>query len=152
MVAKKRREENELIDQCMTSIYQAAGKAEYLKGILEHASDYYKRQRDRLKIITSVVELSGISNSWFDFKDKTVASIEGTIRSHNTPKPVVDPEPDPQPPKPAVVKPKKVRPIDRRIAFPVRVLASKQDVDEYLEQIRKKLLAELEQVDEIRIK
>ena len=152
MVEEKRREENEIINQCMTSIYQAAGKAEYLKGILEHASDYYKRQRDRLKLITSVVELSGISNSWFDFKDKTVASIEGTIRSHNTPKPVVGPDPKPQPPKPVDVTPKKVRPLDRRIAFPVKVLASEQDIDEYLEQVRKKLLAELEQVDEIRIK
>ena len=81
-----------------------------------------------------------------------MASIEGTIRSHEMPKPVVEPDPKPQPPKPVEEKPKKVRPLDRRIAFPVKVLASEQDIDEYLEQVRKKLLAELEQVDEISIK
>ena len=65
---------------------------------------------------------------------------------------MVGPDPKPQPPKPVDVTPKKVRPLDRRIAFPVKVLASKEDIDEYLEQVRKKLLAELEQVDEISIK
>lgn len=149
MLEKKRRENNDIITECMKSIYDVADEREYVKEQVSYASDHYQKERQRIGSIQSVVELSGISNSWFDYKDRMVDSIQRTIDHHEHPEPVV---PEPPKPDPKTQPKKKTTSVDRRLLCPTRQLTSDAQIDAYVETIRKELHKRFEGVDVIFIK
>ena len=87
---------------------------------------------------------------FFQYKDSMVGKIETALEP---PKPV-------EPPKPPVSNggtvppaPKKIiRPYNRSIIFPAKRLETTEDVDTYVEQMRKQLMKLLENCDGIQLK
>ena len=160
MLDAKRREYNDIITDCMNAIYAVAGSYEYLKPQVTYISDHYKEERRRIQDIHSLVALSGISNTWFEYKDKMVASLQNAIEHHEHPEKkesassastgsyttsgqgsaskVAETQPQ---------KKKIVNTIDRRILCPTKQLISEDQIDKYVEEIRTELKQRLKKAD-----
>ncbi len=146
----KREELNDVIVQCMGAIHQASKgdfKARYL---IDKADTYFSQQKEKVRSYQSLALLDGLIPPMLQYKDSMVGKIETALEP---PKPV-------EPPKPPVSNggtvppaPKKIiRPYNRSIIFPAKRLETTEDVDTYVEQMRKQLMKLLENCDGIQLK
>ena len=160
MLQTVRQEDCEIINQCMENIHEAAGKVEYVKEQVEAANGYYLRQRQAIQEKATVIELKGVAQTLLDKQSSFVRGITDTIHNHEEkikraadnasgkPSPTKKPDKSPTPPQ----KPPKVKVVARQTTFMPTTLRSKADIDVYLDRARKKLEAQLANVDEIQLK
>lgn len=160
MLQTVRQEDCEIINQCMENIHEAAGKVEYVKEQVEAANGYYLRQRQAIQEKATVIELKGVAQTLLDKQSSFVRGITDTIHNHEEkikraadnasgkPSPTKKPDKSPTPPP----KPPKVKVVARQTTFMPTTLRSKADIDVYLDRARKKLEAQLTDVDEIQLK
>ena len=160
MLQTVRQEDCEIINQCMENIHEAAGKVEYVKEQVEAANGYYLRQRQAIQEKATVIELKGVAQTLLDKQSSFVRGITDTIHNHEEkikraadnasgkPSPTKKPDKSPTPPP----KPPKVKVVARQTTFMPTTLRSKADIDVYLDRARKKLEAQLADVDEIQLK
>lgn len=160
MLQTVRQEDCEIINQCMENIYEAAGKVGYVKEQVEAANGYYLRQRQSLQEKATIIELKGVAQTLLEKQSSFVRGITDTIHNHEEkikraadnasgkPSPTKKPAKSPTPPP----KPPKVKVVARQTTFMPTTLRSKTDIDVYLDRARKKLEAQLADVDEIQLK
>lgn len=160
MLQTVRQEDCEIINQCMENIHEAAGKVEYVKEQVEAANGYYLRQRQSLQEKATIIELKGVAQTLLEKQSSFVRGITDTIHNHEekikraadnaSGKPSPTKKPDKSPTLPP--KPPKVKVVARQTTFMPTTLRSKADIDVYLDRARKKLEAQLADVDEIQLK
>ena len=146
----KREELNDVIVQCMGAIHQASKGDFKARDLIDKADTYFSQQKEKVRSYQSLALLDGLIPPMLQYKDSMVGKIETALEP---PKPV-------EPPKPPVSNggtvppaPKKIiRPYNRSIIFPAKRLETTEDVDTYVEQMRKQLIKLLENCDGIQLK
>mgnify|MGYP004540783637 FL=1 len=146
----KREELNDVIVQCMGAIHQASKGDFKVRDLIDKADTYFSQQKEKVRSYQSLALLDGLIPPMLQYKDSMVGKIETALEP---PKPV-------EPPKPPVINggtvppaPKKIiRPYNRSIIFPAKRLETTEDVDTYVEQMRKQLKKLLENCDGIQLK
>ena len=146
----KREELNDVIVQCMGAIHQASKGDFKARDLIDKADTYFSQQKEKVRSYQSLALLDGLIPPMLQYKDSMVGKIETALEP---PKPV-------EPPKPPVSNgstvppaPKKIiRPYNRSIIFPAKRLETTEDVDTYVEQMRKQLMKLLENCDGIQLK
>ena len=146
----KREELNDVIVQCMGAIHQASKGDLKVRDLIDKADTYFSQQKEKVRSYQSLALLDGLIPPMLQYKDSMVGKIETALEP---PKPV-------EPPKPPVSNggtvppaPKKIiRPYNRSIIFPAKRLETTEDVDTYVEQMRKQLMKLLENCDGIQLK
>lgn len=155
LLEEVRQNNYEVINQCMNSIHEASGKAEYVREQIDLANTYYLNQRKHIQQTGTIIELKGVTQSLFEHQSKAVSSIS-TIHAHEEklkPQPVVADKviPATKPAGKAVIKPLKIKKMYKQTFFQSATLRSKEDIDCYLQHVRQQLESQLETVDEIRL-
>ena len=111
-----------------------------LRPIIQKADEFYMQKKQRIAETKSLALLDGMMPPMWTYKDDTLRRIEGIV----TPKP--NPTPGP-------VKPKKlIKSIYRQSIFPAQRLESEEEINAYVEQMRKQLLAYMKGSDGIDLK
>ena len=146
MLAEKRTELLEVVRQCMEDIHTKAEAAQGtdIRPIIQKADDFFTQQKQRIASTDSLALLDGLMPPMWSYKDNVVSRLEDAAR----PKP---PAPAPGP-APAPTPKKTYKPIFRASIFPAKRLETEADVNAYVEQMRKQLLAYMKGSDGIELK
>ena len=146
MLEEKRGELLEVVCQCMADIHAMInpGSDVAVRPIIQKADEFYMQKKQRIAETKSLALLDGMMPPMWTYKDDALHRIEGIV----TPKPSPTPNPTPGP-----VKTKKmIKPIYRQSIFPAKRLESEEDINAYVEQMRKQLLAYMKGSDGIDLK
>lgn len=146
MLEEKRGELLEVVRQCMADIHAMInpGSDVALRPIIQKADEFYMQKKQRIAETKSLALLDGMMPPMWMYKDDTLRRIEGIV----TPKPTPTPNPPPGP-----VKPKKmIKSIYRQSIFPAKRLESEDEINAYVELMRKQLLAYMKGSDGIDLK
>ena len=141
LLEQKKEEVLGIITQCMGDVHTLAGVGGKAKDEVKKADDRFVEYKQKVAIATSLTVLDAMITQLLNYKDQVCKWIENILHEN------------PAPPKPGgeQPKPQKIAQIRRYDVFPVKRLSSCEDVDQYLEGIRKKLYDTLEANDGIQI-
>ena len=151
LLAAKRTELSDIVTQCMGAVHRAAGDNYETKNIVTKADAYYTQKRQQIKDYNSLALLDGLVPQMLQYKDEACTKIEVMLTppepKHEVPKPVINSGiKQPQQPK------KFIKPYQRGIVFPSKTLESEEEIDAYVEQVRKQLKQLLKGCDGIQLK
>ena len=146
MLEEKRGELLEVVRQCMADIHAAttSGSDVAVRPIILKADEFYAQKKQRIAETRSLALLDGMMPPMWTYKDDTLRRIEGIV----TPKPAPTPNPNPG----SVKLKKMIKPIYRQSIFPAKRLESEDEINAYVEQMRKQLLAYMKGSDGIDLK
>jgi len=139
LLEQKKEEVCGIIIQCMGDVHTLAGAESKANEVMIKADDRFAEYKQKVADATSLTVLDAMITQLLNFKDQVCKRIESL---HDAPIPQSGAEPP---------KSKKIAQVRRYDVFPVKRLASREDIDEYLEGIRKKLYDTLESNDGIQI-
>ena len=142
LLLDKREELNSLIAQCLKAIHEMASKYPAVKNISDAADTFYDDKRKRVSTLESLALLDGLKPQLTEQKDLYDSLMEDQLKP--TPEPEKKPVKSIQPSEKSAARPKTIyRPYARQILFPVAKLQNVDDIDDYLEKIRDRLIAQL---------
>lgn len=138
LLEQKKEEVRGIITLCMGDVHTLAGVGKAIEEVRK-ADDRFSEYKQKVADVTSLTALDAMITQLQNYKDQVCKWIESIL--HETP------------PLPGEEKPKKQKIVQvrRYDVFPVKRLSTKEDVDAYLETIRKKLYDTLESNDGIQI-
>jgi hypothetical protein len=138
LLEQKKEEVRGIITLCMGDVHTLAGVGKAIEEVRK-ADDRFSEYKQKVADATSLTVLDAMITQLQNYKDQVCKWIETIM--HETP------------PLPGEEKPKKQKIVQvrRYDVFPVKRLTTKEDVDDYLETIRKKLYDTLESNDGIQI-
>lgn len=139
LLEQKKEEVCGIITLCMGDVHTLAGVGSKANDEVRKADDRFSEYKQKVADATSLTVLDAMITQLQNFKDQVCKRIESIL--HEAP-------PLPGEEKP---KPKKIAQVRRYDLFPARRLTSTEEVDSYLEGIRKKCLDTLEANDGIQI-
>lgn len=141
LLEQKKEEVLGIITQCMGDVHTLAGVGGKAKDEVKKADDRFVEYKQKVAHATSLTVLDAMITQLLNYKDQVCKWIENILHEN------------PAPPKPGgeQPKPQKIAQIRRYDVFPVKRLSSREDVEQYLEGIRKKLYDTLEANDGIQI-
>jgi len=139
LLEQKKEEVRGIITLCMGDVHTLAGVGSKAIEEVRKADDRFGEYKQKVTDATSLTVLDAMITQLQNYKDQVCKWIEAIL--HETP------------PLPREEKPKKQKIVQvrRYDVFPVKRLTTKEDVDVYLETIRKKLYDTLESNDGIQI-
>lgn len=140
LLGQKKEEVLGIITQCMGDVHTLAGVGSNASGEVRKSDDRFAEYKQKASDAQSLTVLDAMITQLLNFKDQVCRRIE--ILLHETTAPSGGG---------AQPKPQKIAQIRRYDLFPVKRLTSKDDVDAYLEGIRKKLYSALGANDGIQI-
>jgi hypothetical protein len=138
LLDQKKEEVLALITQCMGDVHTLAGSS--ANDEVRKSDDRFSEFKRKVADATSLTVLDAMITQLLNYKDQVCKRIEGILSDV----PTVDGGKE-------YTKPKKIAQIRRYDVFPVKRLTSQEDVDQYLDTIRKKLYETLEANDGIQI-
>jgi hypothetical protein len=141
LLEQKKEEVLGIITQCMGDIHTLAGVGSRANDEVRKADERFDEYKKKVASAESLTVLDAMITQLLNFKDQVCRRIES----------VLQPEAFPVKSDGDAPKPKKVVQIRRYDVFPVKRLTSKEEVDSYLDGIRKKLYETLESSDGIQI-
>lgn len=141
LLTQKKEEVLGIITQCMGDVHTLAGIKSRASDEVKKSDDRFVEYKQKVADATSLTMLDAMITQLLNYKDQVCKRIEMVL--HETPAPHGAGGEQP--------KPQKIVQIRRYDVFPVKRLASREDVDQYLEGIRKKLYDTLEANDGIQI-
>lgn len=147
MLDEKRANLLEIVRSCLEAIHENAFANEETKLISERADKFFDQKKEQIAAEKSLALLDGMSVPMWAEKDRATMAIESAMRPK--PVPVVKPE-DASEEKPPVKK-EIIKKIARQQMFPAKVLKSDEDIDAYVENIRKQMKQYLQGSDGIQI-
>lgn len=149
LLETKREEILEVARQCLVEI-RAAGYGEtQCKTLLERAENYFCQQKEKVGTLESLPLLDGLMPQMWRYKDETLDQIETIKKPVEPPKPKATPADGGKGTTPA---PKKfIKNVYRQAAFPSKTLESQEDIDAYVEKMRKYLTMMLKDCDGIKL-
>ncbi len=139
LLEQKKEEVRGIIIQCMGDVHTLSGAESKANEEMKKADERFSEYKRKVADATSLTVLDAMITQLLNFKDQVCKRIESF---HDAPVPKGSAEPP---------KSKKIAQVRRYEVFPVKRLATREDVDEYLEGIRKKLYDTLESNDGIQI-
>ena len=145
MLRKKREELLEVVRQCMAEIRQRADSDGNLKNQVNKADNYYVDRKEKIAQTDNLALLDGMMPPMWRYKDEVLQVMDALSQP---------PESSTSANKDASEPPQKkhIKPLYRQAVFPARCLESEDDVNAYVEQIRKQLLAYMQGSDGIELK
>ncbi len=139
LLAQKKEEVLGIITQCMGDVHTLAGVK--VNDEVRKSDDRFTEYKQKVAKATSLTMLDAMITQLLNYKDQVCKRIEMIL--HETPATYGAGGEQP--------KPKKIAQIRRYDIFPVKRLISREDVEQYLDGIRKKLYDTLEANDGIQI-
>lgn len=147
MLGEKRANLLEIVRSCLEAIHENAFANEETKLISERADKFFDQKKEQIAAEKSLALLDGMSVPMWSEKDKATMAIEAAMK----PKPASVVKPtganEYKPP----VKKEIIKKIARQQMFPAKVLKSEEDIDVYVENIRKQMKQYLHGSDGIQI-
>lgn len=140
LLEQKKEEVRGIITLCMGDVHTLAGVGSKASGEVKKSDDRFTEYRQKVADATSLTVLDAMITQLLNYKDQVCKLIESVL--HEAPPPLPGEE------KP---KPQKIAQVRRYDVFPVKRLTSREDVDGYLDDIRKKLYDTLETNDGIQL-
>lgn len=146
MLEEKRTALLEIVRSCLEAIHENAFANEETKIISERADKFFDQKKQQIAAEKSLALLDGMSVPMWSEKDRATMAIEAAMKPKVVPsvKPV---GPDEKPP----VKKEIIKKIARQQMFPAKVLKSEEDIDVYVENVRKQMKQYLHGSDGIQI-
>jgi hypothetical protein len=139
LLEQKKEEVNAFITMCMGDIHTLAGVGSRAVDEVRKADQRFDEYKQKVSDATSLIVLDAMITQLQNYKDHVCRQIESILRTVPS-----IPGKDKQ-------EKQKIADVRRYNVFPVKRLTSREDVDEYLEDIRKKLYDTLEENDGIQI-
>lgn len=150
LLAAKRDELLEIVRQCMEAIHTAGGSSFECKSIIVTADTFYDQKKQRIKELESLALLDGLVPPMLQHKDNACSRIETLTRPAPKAQEPEKKEDSNEQKKPA---PKKIiKAYNRQIVFPTKRIESEDDLDAYIEAIRKQLRTLMQNCDGIELK
>lgn len=150
LLHQKQMDIMETLNQCSAAIQSAGAGNHKVKEILSRADRYFKEKQEQISETTNLALLDSVESQMIKYQDDTCGSIEAMLKPH----PVIEAE-DTKEAKDSqntmTVK-KNIRSYNRQILFPAKELESEEEIDEYVEKIRKQLKQLIKNYDGIRLK
>ena len=154
----KRKENLEVIRQCMEAIHTLGGHEGPAKPIIAETDAFYTKKKKELQEARSLRVLDGFMNSLCRQKDAACDEIQALLRPKAEPKqkapvhsvPVAGSEAEVHEPKAQPAK-RQIKHIYRQAVFPAEYLATEADVDAYVERLRQALKEAIKDTDGIRL-
>jgi hypothetical protein len=140
LLEQKKEEVRGIIILCMGDVHTLAGVGSKVVDEVRKADERFSEYKQKVNDATSLTVLDAMITQLQNYKDQVCKWIESIM--HETP---------PALPGEEKKKPQKIAQVRRYDVFPVKRLTSKEDVDGYLDGIRKKLYDTLEANDGIQI-
>jgi len=140
LLTQKKDEVCGIITLCMGDVHTLAGVGSKAGDEVKKSDDRFIEYKQKVTDATSLTVLDAMITQLQNYKDQVCKLIETTL--HEAP-PALPGEEKP--------KPQKIAQVRRNDVFPVKRLTSKEDVEHYLDGIRKKLYDTLETNDGIQI-
>ena len=147
MLEEKKEDLYEVVRSCLEAIHENAKVNEETKIISERADNFFSQKKEQIAAEKSLALLDGLSVPMWNYKDQATMAIESAMKSKVT-LTVKSTETD-DGKKPA--KKEFIRKIARQQMFPAKVLRSEDDIDDYVENIRKQMKHYLKGNDGIQI-
>lgn len=134
----------------MEAIHTAGGSSFECKSIITTADTFYDQKKQRINELESLALLDGLVPPMLQHKDNACSRIENLTKpAPKKPEPEKNGDPD-EPKKPT---PKKIiKAYNRQIVFPTKRIESDEDLDAYIEAIRKQLKTLMQNCDGIELK
>ena len=141
LLTQKKEEVAGILQRCMGDVHTLASESSKsdVKDALNKADAQFAEYKQRIISAETITLLDAMITQLLNYKDQVCKRIAFLVHD-------ADERPDGQ-----NAKPKKIIQMRRYEAFPVKWLNSRDDVDNYLEDIRKKLYSALENSDGIEI-
>ena len=146
MLDKKRESLYEIVQSCMADIHKDANVNEDTKRISDKADQFYSQQKEAIAAEKSLRILDGVSVQLWGRRDEDVMAIEAAKAPKVEVKPPVSGEIPPTPPKKEIIKK-----VARQQMFPAKVLKTDEEIDTYVENIRKQMKQYMQGSDGIQI-
>lgn len=149
----KRDDVLEVVRQCMEEIHKGDSGNDAVKRLMQISDTYYAQKKEEIAKLESLLSLDGLHTGLFGYKDEVCSKIEQLQKSV-----VVEVEPESdnsnQDEKPfkAVVEKKAYKPVHRQAIFSAKKIETEQEIDEYIEKVRKQLKELLKNSDGIELK
>ena len=145
----KRMEILEIARQCLEEIHMTGVDSIACKSLLAKADNYFDQQKVRVAELDSLQLLDGLTPQMWAYKDEMVTRMETAKKPVQTPKPTTAASSGE---KKTVPTPKKViKSVYRHAIFPAKTLESQEDIDAYVEHMRKYLTTMMKDHDGIKL-
>lgn len=144
MLEEKRKEQLEIVQQCMADIHNAAGDNPAAKAASNKADNYYVQRKEEIAETPTLVVMDGFPPRMWDYRDAVLKHIQ-TLTQPAPPKPKNKPK------KAEEVK-KVYKSVYRQSLLRATRLESEMDIDIYVETLRQHLKTLLKGVDGIELK
>ena len=141
---EKRRTVNDHINQCQTDVHQIGQQVKNAEQLLRSSDSFFEGKYQAMKQATSLTQLDAMITQCNTHRDSTCKRLAAMLDAQNRKPDDVKPG-DPQP------KKIKIASVRRNDMCAVKRLNSKADIDDYVEELRKKLNGYLEGNDGIQI-
>jgi len=141
LLAQKKEEVLGIITQCMGDVHTLADVGSRAKEEVRKSDDRFVEYKQKVEAATNLTVLDAMITQLLNYKDQVCKQIEMIL--HEAPASYEAGREQP--------KPQKIVQIRRYDVFPVKRLTSREDVDGYLEMIRKKLYDTLDANDGIQL-
>lgn len=139
MLEQKKAEVLSFTQQCMDDVHTLAGVGSKANDERKKSDERFTEYKQKIEAASSLTTLDAMITQLLNFKDQACERIESAL--HETSAPYGEMPSQPQ----------KIAQVRRYDVFPIKRLTSREDVDGYLETIRKKLYDALEKNDGIQI-
>jgi hypothetical protein len=146
MLEEKREALYEIVRSCLEEIHKNAMENEKTKAISDKADSFYTQKKEQIAAEKSLALLDGLSVPMWSYKDQATMAIEAAMALQVEPEPPVKGGDDTEPPKKVIIKK-----VARQQMFPAKVLKSDDEIDAYVESIRKQMKQYLQGSDGIQI-
>lgn len=148
LLEAKRADLLECVRQCLEEIRQGNDQNVLIKAEMIKADKFYAKEKEHIAELERVSLLESLSNQLVFHKDEVLSKIE-ELQKPVAKKSAMTLQPtsptDPPPPK------RMVKTLSRQIVFAAKRLESEEDVDAYVESMRKRLKELLKTCDEIHL-
>jgi hypothetical protein len=141
LLEQKKEEVRGIVTQCMGDVHTLAGVGSKTADEVRNADDRFTEYKQRVADATSLTALDAMITQLLNYKDTVCKRVETVVAEQAAPYNAGDEKP----------KPQKIVQIRRYDVFPVKRLTTRDDVDSYVENVRKKLYDTLEANDGIQI-
>lgn len=144
MISLKREELDNVIKQCFASVENKAKEdPEKLAGLLNQARIEFERRKEETEHLTDLNELEAKIQNTFNEQDRFIRLMD------NAKKKAEQKQPEPSAPKEPV---RKVKEYYRQTIFPQKTLKNEKDVNNYIDELRAKLMNLISDGDEVKLK
>ena len=146
MLEEKRAALYEVVRSCLEEIHKNASVNEQTKSVSDKADSFYTQKKEQIAAEKSLALLDGLSVPMWSYKDQATLSIEGFMKPKEV-NPVKPADEDDKTQSKKVI----IKKVARQQMFPARVLKTEEDIDAYVENIRKQMKQYLQGSDGIQI-